>query len=768
MKSKLIAFIALLSVISCSKTSQEIKNLETFSKIYGYVRYFHPSDEASKIDWDKFAIYGCREVEKCKSSEDLVKTLEVLFKPVAPSIIIYKTGENVTFDTLSISPGKSDILKPVCWQYMGLNPGTVYTLYQSARTNRPLQTKFFMGKFFSNGDFNATIDISKYVGKEFLFSIKAKQESRYGICRQWTWQLDKNGNPCTQISFSDSTINDKNWKVYQMQGTILPNATKLVLAAELKEYGIFFFDDFEVKVKNTKGWETIYFNAFEKDDENQKPSGINPGMGIGPMGTEGYELTTKNIGNNKCVRFQSCNFSEFSEMPSQPLFADMPKDNELIKKDIGNGVSCYIPLKLYGDSLQTFPADSEKFLMALHDKLNVIELAQASGDDLYVRLADVVILWNAIQHFFPYFEYLDVNWEAQLIPALQKAYEVNSSFDFHIELSKMLTQLKDGHAQVTMPDNIGEDYFLPLKWEWMENQLVVTKVFDDKIGIHKGDIVKSINGQPTKEYFDEIRSYTPASTEGNFQYKACISALWGFKNDIVNLEYIDSTNTPKKIELKKDIERRKFERMFVDWDNSPIRKLEDNIWYVNATSIGLETFQQFLPDLTKSKGIIIDFRGYPRTGEWLGYFLNMKDTTTRQFQVPQIIYPDQRKPIKYNYSGGADEPLAPHIDAKLVVLINANAWSWSESILTTIEHYKLATFVGQPTGGINGNANGINLPGGYEAVFTGMKVVRQDGSRFFGVGVQPNVTAVQTIKGFKENRDDVLEKGIEVLREQIQ
>lgn len=767
MKSKLFIVITLFALFSCSKSKQDVKNLETFTKIYGYVRYFHPSDEATKIDWDKFAIYGCKEVEKCKNSEELVKILDALFKPVAPSIIIYKTADNVTFDTLSISPGKSDNLKPVCWQYIGLNPGTVYTAYQSARTNRPIRTKFYMPKFFSSGDFNATIDISKYAGKEFVYSVKAKRESKYGESSLWTCFLSKDGNPCSRFTNSDSIIIDKNWKTYEMKGTLQADAAKLVAGIGLREYGIFYFDDIEVKVKSTAGWETIYFDSFEKDDDNLKPSGINLGMGIGPMGTEGYELVTKNIGNNKCIRFQSGNFAEVSEMPSQSLFKEQPKDNEVLKKDIGSGVSCYIPLKVYGDSLQTFPADSEKFLMALQDKLNVIDLAQASGDDLYVRLADVVILWNAIQHFFPYFEYLDVNWESQLVPALQKAYEVNSAFDFHLELSKMLTPLKDGHAQVTMPDNIGENYFLPLKWEWIENQLVVTKIFDDKISIHKGYIVKSINGQQAKEYFDEIRTYTPSSSEGNFLYKSSICALWGFKNSIVNLEYHDSTNTPKKIELKKDIERRKFERMFVDWDNNPIRKLEDNIWYVNATAIDLELFQQFLPDLTKAKGIIIDFRGYPRTGEWLGYFLNMKDTTTRQFQTPQIIYPDQAKPTKYNYSGGFEEPIQPHIGAKLVVLINANAWSWSESILTTIEHYKLATFVGQPTGGINGNANGINLPGGYEAVFTGMKVVRQDGTKFFGIGVKPNVLVDRTIKGFRENRDEILEKGIDVLKEQI-
>jgi len=37
---------------------QRIENIGTYDKIYGYVKHFHPSDEASAIDWDRFAIYG--------------------------------------------------------------------------------------------------------------------------------------------------------------------------------------------------------------------------------------------------------------------------------------------------------------------------------------------------------------------------------------------------------------------------------------------------------------------------------------------------------------------------------------------------------------------------------------------------------------------------------------------------------------------------------------------------------------------------------------
>ena len=64
---------------------QRIQNLRAFAKLYGYVRYFHPSDEASRIDWDRFAIYGCRTVKNAKSTEELRSVLQGLFYPIAPT-----------------------------------------------------------------------------------------------------------------------------------------------------------------------------------------------------------------------------------------------------------------------------------------------------------------------------------------------------------------------------------------------------------------------------------------------------------------------------------------------------------------------------------------------------------------------------------------------------------------------------------------------------------------------------------------------------------
>ena len=71
--------------------------------------------------------------------------------------------------------------------------------------------------------------------------------------------------------------------------------------------------------------------------------------------------------------------------------------------------------------------------------------------------------------------------------------------------------------------------------------------------------------------------------------------------------------------------------------------------------------------------------------------------------------------------------------------------------------------MGSATAGTNGNINPFTLPGGYTVSWTGMKVLKQDGSRHHGVGIQPTVPVALTIQGVAQGRDEVLERAIEVV-----
>jgi C-terminal processing protease CtpA/Prc len=101
--------------------------------------------------------------------------------------------------------------------------------------------------------------------------------------------------------------------------------------------------------------------------------------------------------------------------------------------------------------------------------------------------------------------------------------------------------------------------------------------------------------------------------------------------------------------------------------------------------------------------------------------------------------------------------------AKVAFLTDARAISYAETFMGIIEHYKLADIVGSATAGTNGNINPFTLPGGYRVIWTGMKVLKHDGSRHHGVGIQPTVPVARTIKGITEGRDEVLERAMEIL-----
>jgi len=63
-----------------------MENLIAFGRLLGYVRHFHPSDEAAANDWDSFAIAGVDEVESARTPAELIGRLERLFRPLAPTL----------------------------------------------------------------------------------------------------------------------------------------------------------------------------------------------------------------------------------------------------------------------------------------------------------------------------------------------------------------------------------------------------------------------------------------------------------------------------------------------------------------------------------------------------------------------------------------------------------------------------------------------------------------------------------------------------------
>ena len=133
------------------------------------------------------------------------------------------------------------------------------------------------------------------------------------------------------------------------------------------------------------------------------------------------------------------------------------------------------------------------------------------------------------------------------------------------------------------------------------------------------------------------------------------------------------------------------------------------------------------------------------------------------WSVPQIIYPNREK-MNFQKSNSSLSPIEPYFTSKSIFITAPCVVSGGETEIGIIDHYELGTTVGEPTAGCNGNANWIILPNGFQIMWTGMKVLKHDGTQLYLIGYQPDYPVERTLQGIKDGKDELLEKAIEVAK----
>jgi C-terminal processing protease CtpA/Prc len=197
-----------------------------------------------------------------------------------------------------------------------------------------------------------------------------------------------------------------------------------------------------------------------------------------------------------------------------------------------------------------------------------------------------------------------------------------------------------------------------------------------------------------------------------------------------------------------------------------IAETEPGVFYVDIGRITDADFQAAIPQLEKARGIVFDFRGYPSSiGPSFLTHLRDKEMTSAQWQVPLAFWPDH-KDVQFERGGEWHlQPSKPLFTAKMAFVTDGRAISYAESCLGIIEYYKLGAIVGAPTAGTNGNVNPFTLPGGYNITWTGMKVLKHDGSRHHGVGILPTIPVSRTRVAVAAGRDEFLEQAVNAVKQ---
>ena len=721
MKNVVIGFILLSALVGCHKPNTKVSNVQTFAKMYGYVRWFYPGDEASSINWDKFAVYGIQKVENARNEKELKRILLELFKPIAPALRIEDANESQNFNLNSIIPKDTTDLKPVSWVHYGVYLGIKSNIYQSIRVNRD-STK---DKKISINNFIP--DMAKYRGKEVKLVVSLKTFNPAG--EKANLFLVSLNNPGS--NYIDLLRNEKHtveitnqWNKFEISLRVKEHDTYIICGLGFDFPGPLYFSDFALMVKEGNGWKPIKFqknwnkNSFLYEFETDSAKKVNG------------ELVTKIYPKTFGIKIGSH-----------------------IQKDIGNKLVCSMPLTLYGNREHTFPISEAKSLSQLKKHLAKINDSDLTAANYFVKLANVVIAWNVLQHFYPYFDVVPVDWEKVLPETIQDVLVVRNEPEYFKALSKMVAKLEDGHG-VVYNDHINQ-WGLPIAVAWIESNVVITA--SNSTLFNRGDIIKRIDKKTALEELTEQGSLISGSPQLK-RYRALNMFGSDFlKSDVLVTLIRDGKEV--KIKTKRQTQCNIFYNL-VNQRSLGSLVLGKGIYYENSSQTD---FDKEFNKLATSQGII--FSSFFQPGNLISHLISTP-VWSATWRVPVTTCPDRRN-ISYDTSRRKIEPEKPFLKAKVVFIEEPFNVSYGETLLGIIDFYKLGKLVGDTTAGTNGNVNFISLMGNYSIMWTGMRVLKHDGSQLHLVGFRPDYPVKRTIKAIKEGRDEYLEKAVEVMKKEI-
>lgn len=719
-------------------TQQKARNLYAFSRIFGYVRYFYPSRSSASIDWNKFASYGSDFVITAGNDEILKSKLEELFKPIAPRIKLTDKKE------MSSKNDSACVCKPTeyfTWQHYGGGIHDYGRVFASKITNNKSNNNLAMNGIFTHLD-----DGDKLLNKSLTLKIRSRASDSLSNKSLFIHFYSLFGKELAKSNFVSAATSGE-WTEFIVTTKVNEVPAFLLIETDLTNHTKIYLDTFQLILSEPNKSITLKINNedFEAADSGGKPSNWE-------VISNGSRLSLTN--QYKFSGNYSICIANDNKMLLDALFSKNATLNESIDEEILPKLFFHAPLAICKDTALTLTGH-RRFAKLTTD----LAKYQPSKQALY--LGDITITWNAIEHFYPYFDDDKVNWKSILIPTLQNTISLKNDLQFHFEINKMVANINDGHAAVYSRAGY-EQYGFSFQTDFIENQFVVTAV-DSSINcpLKNGDVILAIDGMKAVDRINILKKFVSGSPQWKL-YNACLLFGYGEKGEIAKIDY-SRDGVISSVRISRNDHFAANSPMF----NANIKFLRDSVLYVNLCTADMNYLNLHLVELQRAKKIVFDLRGRPKNNtDILRYLLNAPDTASHWMNIPQIIYPDHRETAGYSSSGWQLQPFKEKIKAKVAFLTDVSAISYSESFLNIVSHYKLGAIISEtPTAGANGNICEIDLPGNYQLYWTGMKVTNPDGSLFHNIGVKPDIQAKRTITGVKKNQDEILERAIRYLEE---
>ncbi|MBS7255929.1 S41 family peptidase [Flavobacterium branchiicola] len=416
--------------------------------------------------------------------------------------------------------------------------------------------------------------------------------------------------------------------------------------------------------------------------------------------------------------------------------------------------------------------------------------------------------WEEVNYNFVYLDKVDrTMWDNKYKELISSVQNTANDYEYYRELQKFCALLKDGHTNISFPNNIEQmntmfgDYRFMIKN--IEGKAIIVRTnLSKKEEIPTGSEIIEVNGKPTPQYIAEnVAPYISSSTDYVLQDWSITNLLRGLDGET----FIIKIKKPNKKIIELTLTHKKTEEEEVFPPYEPDRQLLDFKWINKETAyVSLNGFSNKkidslfvtkLPELYKAKSLIVDLRfntgGSTKIGREIlkyltndtilygsktksrlhipafkawGKYANVKDTINNAWKKKAYLSYHDQYYHDFEYSPDTIHLKAQRVVVPTVLLIGHNTASAAEDFLIFTDNQKHMIKMGEKSNGSTGEPYVFELPGGGSAKVCTKKDTYPDGREFVGFGIKPDIEIIPNLKDYLNKRDATLEEAVKYLK----
>lgn len=346
-------------------------------------------------------------------------------------------------------------------------------------------------------------------------------------------------------------------------------------------------------------------------------------------------------------------------------------------------------------------------------------------EDWRYRVLGLFRFWNDVEYFYPYKKLSQNNWDKVLDKVIPLVLKAHTPTEFELALLEMTNKMDDAHAAVYFDElnHLFGEYILGAHLYFENSRVFVARVFNSENYLRPGDQILTIDGRPITKLIDDLTSQATGSNQLGINFS--LTRLISRSNNEKAIVEVLRTGKNFTIETKRIPYADYWNSMSKSVPSIPTNTKSD-VKYIYLPSLKKEKIFEYFSNLTDSKGIIIDLRGYP---DFMVYDILpwLIDSAKNFYKISKA---DLSSPGRFDFFDGdpllTRNPPVQKFKGKTIIIVDETTVSRAEFTAMAFQTLPNTITLGRQTAGSDGDVSFIPITDQIKIRITGLGIFYPD------------------------------------------